>query len=66
MFFKNLCLYRLPPGWNIPAAEFEARLRAHGFDRIEITDVGEWLDTRFGGRFACPSGPSKLVTAQVR
>jgi len=26
MFFKNLCLYRLPPGWSIPAAEFEARL----------------------------------------
>lgn len=26
MFFKNLCLYRLPPDWNIPPAELESRL----------------------------------------
>lgn len=26
MFFKNLCIYRLPKGWDIPAAELESRL----------------------------------------
>lgn len=28
MFFRNLCLYRLPAGWDIPAAEFEGQLEA--------------------------------------
>lgn len=28
MFFRNLCLFRLPPGWKITAAEFEAALDA--------------------------------------
>lgn len=26
MFFKNLCLFRLPDDWNLTAAEFESRL----------------------------------------
>lgn len=26
MFFKNLCIFRLPPGWNISPVELESRL----------------------------------------
>jgi recombination associated protein RdgC len=39
MFFRNLCLYRLPAGWNVPAAELEAQLEARPLPRCGPFDM---------------------------
>lgn len=39
MFFRNLCLYRLPAGWNVPAAELEAQLGARPLPRCGPFDM---------------------------
>jgi recombination associated protein RdgC len=67
MFFRNLCLYRLPAGWNTPAAELEAQLEARPLPRCGPFDMltRGWVPVGPTGRLLHGVGAHQLVALGV-
>jgi recombination associated protein RdgC len=67
MFFKNLCLYRLPADFDIPAAEFESRLEGRPLSpcgHFDMTTRG-WVPVGPTGRMLHTVGTHQLVALGV-
>ena len=67
MFFKNLCLYRLPPGWNISAAEFESRLESRPLPPCGHFDMMTrgWVPVGPSARFLHTVGTHQMLALGV-
>lgn len=67
MFFKNLCLYRLPPDWNIPAVELESRLEGRPLvpcGHFDMTSRG-WVPVGPTARLLHTVGSQQMVALGV-
>ena len=67
MFFKNLAAYRLPPDWNLPAAELEALLGQRPLQpcgHFDMTSRG-WLAVGQTGRLLHTVGTQQLISLGV-
>lgn len=67
MFFKNLCLYRLPAGWDVPAIELESRLEGRPLTpcgHFDLTSRG-WVPVGPTGRLLYTSGSQQLIALGV-
>lgn len=67
MFFKNLCIYRLPQGWDIPAAELEAQLESHPLQPCGHFDMSTrgWVPVGPTARLLHTIGAHQLVALGV-
>lgn len=67
MLFKNLCIYRLPPGWGIPAAELEARLEGHPLHPCSPFDMSTrgWVPVEPAARLLHTIGTQQLIALGV-
>lgn len=67
MFFKNLCIYRLPQGWDIPAAELEARLESHPLQPCGHFDMSTrgWVPVEPTARLLHTVGTQQLIALGV-
>jgi recombination associated protein RdgC len=67
MFFKNLCIYRLPPDWNTSPPELEARLEGRPLQpcgHFDITTRG-WVPVGPTARFLHTVGTHQLIALGV-
>lgn len=67
MFFKNLCLYRLPDGWNPSAAELESQLEARPLipcGHFDMTTRG-WVPVGPTARMVHTVGSHQLIALGV-
>jgi recombination associated protein RdgC len=67
MFFKNLCVYRLPADWNLPAPELEARLEQRPLapcGHFDMTSRG-WLPVGKTARLLHTVGTQQLIALGV-
>lgn len=63
MFFKNLCIYRLPPHWDIAAPELEAKLEGrplHPCGHFEMSSRG-WVPVGPTARLLHTIGNHQLI-----
>lgn len=67
MFFKNLCLFRLPAGWDVPPVELESRLEGRPLapcGHFEMTSRG-WMPVGPTGRLLYTVGSQQLIALGV-
>jgi recombination associated protein RdgC len=67
MFFKNLCLFRLPADWNLAAAEFESRLEGRPLapcGHFDMTTRG-WVPVGPTARLLHTVGRHQLIALGV-
>lgn len=67
MFFKNLCLFRLPPDWNITAVELESRLEGRPLAPCGHFDMSSrgWVPVGPTGRLLHTLGNQQLIALGV-
>jgi recombination associated protein RdgC len=67
MLFKNLIIYRLPAGWNLPAAELESRLEKYALQPcspFEMLSRG-WVPASERGRLVHTVNQQHLIALGV-
>lgn len=67
MFFKNLCIFRLPPDWKIPAIELESRLEGRPLvpcGHFDMTSRG-WVPVGPTARLLHTIGNHQLIALGV-
>ncbi len=67
MFFKNLCIYRLPQGWNVPAPELEAQLEGRPLQPCGHFDMSSrgWVPVGPTARLLHTVGDHQLIALGV-
>lgn len=67
MFFKNLCVYRLPADWNLPAPELEAKLELRPLPPCGHFDMMSrgWLPVGKTARLLHTIGTQQLIALGV-
>lgn len=67
MFFKNLCIYRLPPEFNLPPAELEAQLESRPLQPCGHFDLSThgWVPVGPTARLLHSVGTHQLIALAV-
>lgn len=67
MFFKNLCIYRLPPEFDLSPADFEARLETHPLQPCGHFDMSTrgWVPVGPTARLLHAIGTHQLIALAV-